>query len=160
MCQHEEFGCDTLSPLEKMLRAARRGVSNRGLPDLDLFVPICPFLFFQEPRKRGVLAKGVSVESSITAKEMKATQGYWPQQYICHSERHSQERRTFLQKPPPKTPLSWFLIFQDFPKLFGIFPICPFLFRGIVSRDSAAIRTHHQLRQDLPPALGRPRVRP
>ena len=29
----------------------------------------------------------------------------WAQQYIWHSERRSQERRTFLQNPPSKTPL-------------------------------------------------------
>ena len=33
-------------------------------------------------QEKGVLAKGVSVESSVTAKETKNTQGYRPQQYI------------------------------------------------------------------------------
>ena len=50
-------------------------------------------------QEKGVLAKGVSVESSVTAKETKSTQGYWAQQYIG---RHSQERHTFFQKPPSK----------------------------------------------------------
>ena len=31
-------------------------------------------------QEKGVLAIGVSVESSVTAKETKNTQGYWPQQ--------------------------------------------------------------------------------
>ena len=64
----------------------------------------------QKPRK-GVLAKGVSVESSVTAKETKNTQGYWPQQYIWHSERRAKciARHTFCKNPLLKTPFSWFL---------------------------------------------------
>ena len=31
------------------------------------------------------------------AKETQSTQGYWARQYIWHSQRHSQERRTLLQ---------------------------------------------------------------
>ena len=46
-----------------------------------------------------VLAKGVSAESSVRPKETKKIQGYWVQQYIWHSERHSQERRTFFRNP-------------------------------------------------------------
>ena len=42
-------------------------------------------------------------------KEGNDTQGYWAQHYIWHSERHSQQRRTFLQKPPSENPFSWFL---------------------------------------------------
>ena len=53
----------------------------------------------RKTKKRGVLAKGVSVESIVTAKETKSAQGYWAQQYIWHSERHSQERRTFCKNP-------------------------------------------------------------
>ena len=66
--------------------------------------PKTPDTFLQRIRnqEKGVLAKGVSAECNVTAKETKTTQGYWPQQYIWHSERHSQERRTFLQKPPSK----------------------------------------------------------
>ena len=56
-------------------------------------------------REKGVLAKGVSAGSSVTPKETENTQRYWAQQYIGHWERHSQERRTFLQKPPSKNPL-------------------------------------------------------
>ena len=41
-------------------------------------------------QEKGVLAKGVSAESSVTAKETKSTQGHWVQQCIWHSERHSQ----------------------------------------------------------------------
>ena len=59
---------------------------------------------FQEPKK-GVLAKGVSAESSVTPKETKSIQGYWAQQYIWHSERHSQERCTFCKNPLLKNPL-------------------------------------------------------
>ena len=57
-------------------------------------------------QEKGVLAKGVSADSSVTAKETKNTQRYWPQQYLWRSVRHSQERRTFLQQPPSKNPLS------------------------------------------------------
>ena len=53
-------------------------------------------------QEKGVSAKGVSAESSVTAKRAESTQGCWTQQYIWHSECHSQERRTFLQKPPSK----------------------------------------------------------
>ena len=62
------------------------------------------------PKIRGVLAKGVSVESGVTAKETKRKQRCWAQLYIWHSEQDIQERRIFLQKPPCKTPFSWFLI--------------------------------------------------
>ena len=53
---------------------------------------------------KGVLAKGVSAKSSVMPKG-KNTRGYWAQQCIWHSEHHSQQRRTFLQKPPSRTPL-------------------------------------------------------
>ena len=42
------------------------------------------------------------------AQGTKNTRGYWAQ-HIRHCERHSQERRTFLHKPPSKKPLSRFL---------------------------------------------------
>ena len=54
--------------------------------------------------EKGGLAKGACAESSVTPKETKNTRGHWAQQYIWHSERHSQERHTFLQKPPLKPP--------------------------------------------------------
>ena len=54
-----------------------------------------------ERKKGGSSGGGVSAESSVAPKKTKTTQGYWSQQ----SERHSQERRTFLQKPPSKHPL-------------------------------------------------------
>ena len=41
----------------------------------------CIFIeLFIRDQEKGVLAKGVSVESSDTAKETKNIQGYWPQQ--------------------------------------------------------------------------------
>ena len=51
------------------------------------------------------LEKGVSPASSVTPKKTNNAQEYWAQLYIWHSERHNEERRPFLQKPPPKTPL-------------------------------------------------------
>ena len=54
---------------------------------------------FIRNQEKGVLAKRVSVESSVTAKETKSTQGCWPQP----------REAWILQKPPSKTPLSWFL---------------------------------------------------
>ena len=57
-------------------------------------------------QEKGVVAKGVSEESSVTPKN-KNTLKHWTQQDIWHSERHSQGKRTFLQKPPSKNPLSW-----------------------------------------------------
>ena len=50
---------------------------------------------------KGVLAKGVSAEASVAPKETENNQGYWAQQCIWHSERHSQERRTYFCKNPP-----------------------------------------------------------
>ena len=64
-------------------------------------------------QEKGVLAKGVSAESRVTPKETKNTRGYWAQQYISHSEHHSQERPTSWHKPLLKTPFSWFLIRVD-----------------------------------------------
>ena len=55
-------------------------------------------------REKGVLAKGVFAESSVTPKKTKTIQGHWAKQCIWHSERHSQERGTILQSPLLKTP--------------------------------------------------------
>ena len=44
---------------------------------------MCSYFRSQE---NGGLAKEVSAECNVTAKETKTTQGYWPQQYIWHSE--------------------------------------------------------------------------
>ena len=55
------------------------------------------FCSFSSPRE-------AAVKSIVTAKETKHTQGYWPQQYIWHSERHCQEAYV-LQKPHSKNPL-------------------------------------------------------
>ena len=49
---------------------------------------------------KGVLAKGVSAESSVTPKEAEYNQGYWAQQYIWHSERHRPREVYILHKPP------------------------------------------------------------
>ena len=49
-------------------------------------------------QRKGVLAKGVSAESSLASKESNHTPKYWAQQYIWHSKRHSQERGTFRKK--------------------------------------------------------------
>ena len=51
-------------------------------------------------QEKGVLAKGASAESSVTRKRTRNTQGNPTQQHISHSQRHSQDRRAFLQKPP------------------------------------------------------------
>ena len=74
-------------------------------PIFCTFVPV-----LSGTKKRVFLAKGVSVAYSVTAKETKNSQGYWPQQYIWHSERHSQERRTFFKNPLLKPPFPWLLI--------------------------------------------------
>ena len=47
-------------------------------------------------QEKGVLAKGVSVESSATAKNNKNTPKCWAWQYFRHSERRSQGRPPFL----------------------------------------------------------------
>ena len=69
-----------------------------------------PPLYSVRNKEKGVLEKGFSVESSVATKEIKNTQRYWPQQYMWHSERHSQERRTFCKNPLLKPSFSWFLI--------------------------------------------------
>ena len=57
-------------------------------------------------QEKGVLAKGVSAEPSVTSRKQKIPGGNWAQQYIWHSERHRQERRICLRKnPPSKNPL-------------------------------------------------------
>ena len=68
-------------------------------------------------QKKGGLAKGVSAESSVVVKQTK-------NQYMWHSERHSQKRRTFLQTTPPlqKEPFSWFL--KNGGCLPGIMTLC------------------------------------
>ena len=58
----------------------------------------------QHSEEKGVLAKGVSVESSVTPTETKTIQGYWAQQHIWHSEFQPREACIF-QKPPSKKPL-------------------------------------------------------
>ena len=69
-------------------------------------------MFFRSQEKVG-LGKGVSAESSVTPKKAKNSQGYWTQQYIWHSECHSQERHRFLQKTPSKNPLLLALEFSE-----------------------------------------------
>ena len=59
-------------------------------------------------QEKGVLAKGVSTESRVTPKDTNNTRGHWAQQYIWHSQRHGQERRASLQKPPSKKALPAF----------------------------------------------------
>ena len=49
--------------------------------------------FFYRNQEKGALATGVSAESSVAPKETENNQGYWAQQDIWHSERHSQEKR-------------------------------------------------------------------
>ena len=89
--------CDLLLEYAGTLRELREWPFHSE----SVFPEIC-----QDPRKGG-FSKGVSVESSVTSEETKSTQGCWPQQYIWHSERHSQERRTFCGSPLLKTPFSW-----------------------------------------------------
>ena len=113
----------------------RRPFADRSLtfrrPFANLFCqPLCSLLTFpcfealvQKPRlmtswqlfrnqEKGVLAKGVSVESSVTAKAAKNIQGYWPQQFIWGlKSAHSQERRTFCRSPLLKTSFS-----QEWPR--------------------------------------------
>ena len=108
--------------LPNYFKAALKGMHLRGqtepkrwfsliLADSRLFLEQNKAFKNQE---KGVLAKGVSVESSVTAKETKSTQGYWAQRYIWHSERHSQERPAYLEKTPSKNPL--FLVPEAFEK--------------------------------------------
>ena len=54
----------------------------------------------EEPRKGGFSEKGVSAGSSAMPKETKNTERHGAQQYIGHSERHSQKTRTFCKDPP------------------------------------------------------------
>ena len=61
---------------------------------------------YQDPRKGGSTERGFCRVQC----HRHGSEGHWPQQYIWHSERHSQERRTFCRSPLLKTPFSWFLI--------------------------------------------------
>ena len=94
-------------------------------------------------QEKGVLAKGVSAESSVTPRRTKKYPAYWAQQYLYHSERHSQERRIFLQKPPSK---NLFFLVPDF---------LPFvLCHGILQIHHALSEFGDQLRVDKRPARG------
>ena len=57
-----------------------------------------------EPRKRG-FSKGGFCRVQCHGQGNKKFPRILAQQYIGHLERHSQERRTSLQKPPSKKPL-------------------------------------------------------
>ena len=70
---------------------------------------LCRWARLVRNQEKGVLAKGVSVESSATTRNNKNIQGYWAWQYFRHSERHSQGRRAFCKKALLKTPFSRFL---------------------------------------------------
>ena len=107
--------------LREKLRYFPRKVGGPSFCGSEKFPPNFP-QNFQEPRKGG-FSKGVSAESSVTAKETKNTQGYWPQQYTWHSERHGQERHTFCKNHLPKTPLSLLLKFP--PKIQKIHQRAP-----------------------------------
>ena len=100
-------------------RFAIRENFSSNFPDFSLGAPE-QIQETQEPRKGGVFAKGSSARSNVMPKEeTKNTQGYWAQQCIWHSERHSQERCTFLQKPPSKNPL--FLVPEKQPQPSRVF---------------------------------------
>ena len=72
-------------------------------------------------QEKGVLAKGVSAGSGVNSKKSENCQGYWAQQCIRHTERHSQERRICSQKAPSKNPL--FLVPEKY--LFRTFARLP-----------------------------------
>ena len=101
--------CATRAPMHRSLRtrnppkiSLRKALSLKTVTSLNKESS-------QEPRKGG-FSKGVFCRVERHAQEDIKYQGYWAQQYIWHSERHSQDRRTFLQKPLVKTPFSSFLI--------------------------------------------------
>ena len=52
-------------------------------------------------RRKGGFGKGGFCRAQVTPKDTKIPR-YWAQQYIRHSQRHGQERRTSLQTPPSK----------------------------------------------------------
>ena len=81
-------------------------------------------------KKRG-FSKGVSAGSGVTCKKSENCQGYWAQQCIRHSERHSQERRKRCKTPLQKIPFSQFLRDTPVPfhtrtslwPIFGMYPL-------------------------------------
>ena len=74
-----------------------------------MLFPESGFLGNQE---KGVFAKGVSVGPSVTLQEKSNTQGYRAQQYIWHSERHSQTGAHFCKNPLLET-FSLLMIFKS-----------------------------------------------
>ena len=64
----------------------------------------------QEPRK-GSFSKGGFYGAQRHAPGNKNSQGYWAQQYIWHSDLHSQRGVHFYKKNLVETPFSSFLIF-------------------------------------------------
>ena len=76
------------------------------------------FLATFRNQEKGVLAGGISAKSNVAPKT-KDRQGYWARQHIWHSVRHSQERRTFLQKPPSNKTFSWLLKLESLGELIS-----------------------------------------
>ena len=72
-------------------------------PAKKFLIPPCLELL-SNAKDYKVLAKGGFCRVQCHAQGDRKYQGYWAQQYVWHSERHSQERHIFLQKPPSKTP--------------------------------------------------------
>ena len=80
-------------------------LSFLGLKNPAKLPPNFPQNFPSGTKIKGVSATGVFAESCVTRKETKSTGGIGPSGTFWHSERHSQERRTSLQKPPSKNSL-------------------------------------------------------
>ena len=79
-----------MAPIEFPKKAPSGNVSS-GTPECQKGVPDTPgqdgallgwHLCRSGAKKRGVLARGISAESSVTPKETKNTQGHWAQQCI------------------------------------------------------------------------------
>ena len=83
--------------------SCKNGQKQESMYFDDLILPLTPGTCsppILRNHEKGVLAKGVSAESSVTPKETENNQGYWARECIWHSERRSQERRKIFAKKP------------------------------------------------------------
>ena len=102
---------------------------GRPHPSLDGSPQLCPpfgLQRFQKSRKGGFSKRGFC-RVQRHAQETKQCQEHWAQPYVWHSERHSQERRNFLQKTLQK---NHFLVPEGWQHHENLYPFAVFVLHG------------------------------
>ena len=119
---------------------------NRNCFGITLVIILCVMVQISRSQEKGVLAKGVSAESSVTPKETKIPRGIGPSSTFG-TQSATAERRTLWQKPHSKNPL--FLVpeiwsFQSSTAKLRIWTLRIWGFRGPGFRsDSCSVGTRH-----------------